>query len=57
MSTNNFKREIKDKICKIENYQQRIIKSDFDKYCNKFCKQEMRERKCKKDVYERRKNT
>lgn len=51
--TNNFKQEIKDKIFKIENYQQRIMKSDFDKYCNKFYEQEIQERKCKKDIYKR----
>ena len=47
------KQEIKDKIFKIENYQQRIMKSDFDKYCNKFYEQEIQERKCKKDIYYR----
>ncbi len=53
VSTNNFKSAIKQKICKIENYQQRIIKSDFDKYCNKFYKQEEFEREFKKRMYTR----
>lgn len=48
VTTDNFKKGINKKICKIENYQKRIEKSDFTKYYSKFVKQEEKECECKK---------
>lgn len=46
--TDNFKKDIGKKIQKIDNYRQRMNKSNFDDYCKPFYKEECLERASKK---------